>query len=456
MEKLKLPNVTLLGIDCANVKRLQLAMDICQKDIEFGTAKLLTSLPSDDPRLVSILHIDTIQEYSEFCVKELYKYVETDYVLLVQYDGFVLDINSWDGEFLEYDYIGAPWNVAEWAVKDFDFPESLLGTRLVGNGGFSLRSKRFLELSAKFVEENKIKKLHPEDVALCVWSRDLFIKEGIKFAPPDLGVKFSVEDEYGEYVSSFGFHGLYRKNMDHLLKFHPDFPIYTFLPRLRTKKLKVIGEVFENIALEGHVFGSVGRGDGDDLSDLDVWLTFKDEDFASILKDRINLYGQIGDIVHICEPHQNAPINGIFSTVLYKTKVGLLVVDYYLCPKSTAFITNESKKLFGDITELPMGQSSLNPQKVTVTDSYRIDFFICFIFNSIKKLWRKKENALGNLFKEYEYLSMRYGIPVEPIENRDNTFRSLLEIIEKTNKISNEKQKDALAEITKFIRQVQV
>jgi hypothetical protein len=35
MNKKKLEGVTLLGIDCIDLKRLNLAMEICQKDFEF-------------------------------------------------------------------------------------------------------------------------------------------------------------------------------------------------------------------------------------------------------------------------------------------------------------------------------------------------------------------------------------------------------------------------------------
>jgi hypothetical protein len=48
--KSNLPNITLLGIDCVNIERLQAAMDVCQKDIKFGAVKLLTSLPTNDER----------------------------------------------------------------------------------------------------------------------------------------------------------------------------------------------------------------------------------------------------------------------------------------------------------------------------------------------------------------------------------------------------------------------
>lgn len=220
--KRSLPNVTLLGIDCVNVERLQAALDVCQKDIDFGAVKLLTSLPTDDARLVKIPHIASIEAYSRFCAVDLKDHVDTEHVLLVQYDGFILNPNSWTDEFLEYDYIGAPWLVADWSVRDYAFPESLLGTMVVGNGGFSLRSKKFLEVSAKLVLAGEIPKIHPEDVSLCIWHKDLLEREGIKIAPPELAGRFSIEGDDQVYDKQFGFHGMSWTDIDAWVDQHPE------------------------------------------------------------------------------------------------------------------------------------------------------------------------------------------------------------------------------------------
>ena len=146
MKKIKLPNVTLLGADCVNIERLILAMDISEKEIEFGAVKLLTSLPTEDKRKVAIPYIGSIEEFSRFCIEDLNNYVDTDYVLLVQYDGFILNPKSWTYEFLKYDYIGAPRAVGMLELDDF--PRELNnGKWVVGNGGFCLRSKKLLEIS---------------------------------------------------------------------------------------------------------------------------------------------------------------------------------------------------------------------------------------------------------------------------------------------------------------------
>jgi predicted nucleotidyltransferase len=447
MDKIKLPNVTLISVDCINLERTQKALTISQLGIEFGAVKFLTSFPADDPNAINIPHIGSVEDYNTFCINELYKYVDTDYVLMVEYDGFILNADSWTDEFLKYDYIGAP--ISRKASWDESIPW------VVGNSGFCLRSKRFLELSAKLSAEKKIIKHFPEDVAVCVWYKDEFVKEGMTYAPAELAMKFSVQEDYGAYHKPFGFHGFYGKNMDELKDKYPNFPFYNFMPKVRTKRAEKVAWVFKDVAVEGHLQGSMAKGNTDPYSDIDVWLTFKDEDFAEAKEKRLEYYAQIGEILHICESPQNAPIGGIFSSVIYKTKVGLLVVDYSLCPLSTSYKTEDYKYFFGDI-ELPAGKFEYNPEKVQVGEDYRIDFFISTINGSIKKLVRDVPNALEHLFVEYGYLSERYGLETEPLTNSENNYEALKEVIAKTEKISNEKQKITLSEILAVINQIEV
>lgn len=227
------------------------------------------------------------------------------------------------------------------------------------------------------------------------------------------------------------------------------------LAKARLQKVETIVEIFKPTALEGHLFGSLGRGSADELSDIDIWLTFKDENIAQVLERRFEYYSQIGDVVHVCEPPQNSPIHGVQSFVLYKTKVGLIPVDYYLCPQSTSFFTKASKKLFGD-GELPIRElEGFNPQKIIVPETYRIDFFICFLFNAIKKIVRKNENALEQVFAQYGYLKERYGLDVAPLTNSENTFDALAEMIVKASAVANETQQETLAEIGLFMKNIQ-
>lgn len=205
---LNLPNVTLLGIDCVNVERLQKALDISSGKINFAKVKLLTSLETNDPRKVEIPHIDSVEKFSEFCIKDLHKYVDTDFVLLVQYDGFILNPESWEDDFLKHDYIGAPWLVNDWGLGMGFFTKEQLGKYVVGNGGFCIRSKKFLKASSELANKDVFEKYHPEDIVLCSWYRKEMEDAGMVFAPEDLANRFSIEGRDEVYDKQFGFHGL--------------------------------------------------------------------------------------------------------------------------------------------------------------------------------------------------------------------------------------------------------
>jgi len=208
--KLSLSNVTLIGIDCVNIERLKLAADISCKDISFGKVKLLTSIKNDDPRVVQISHINSAKKYSEFIIKELYKYVDTEYALVFQHDGFVLNSSAWSDQFLEYDYIGAPWHH--------------LGDLRVGNGGFSLRSKRLLDWLGNNWKKVRVS-INPEDVFISRFAKPFIEKEGMKIAPEEIALKFSLEGDQRSVVwnGEFGFHGIRYTDISNWLKFHPEY-----------------------------------------------------------------------------------------------------------------------------------------------------------------------------------------------------------------------------------------
>lgn len=190
---IELKNVTLACIDCIDINRAFKAIDICEKEIKFADSILLTSIKLDDKRIVPIKHIGSIQEYSRFMIKDLVRYIDTEYVLCIQWDGFILNPTAWTDEFLKWDYIGSPW----WFRDNMS----------VGNGGGSLRSKKFLEVSSNLPLRN----FHPEDLVLCRTYRHLLEKEGIKYAPEELAAKFGIEgnQKYGhKWTNQFLFHDL--------------------------------------------------------------------------------------------------------------------------------------------------------------------------------------------------------------------------------------------------------
>lgn len=176
-----LPTVTLIGVD-SEKDRLSAAMNICREHIQFGDIQLL-----NEP-------LTSKEQYSQFCMKELYKYVNTTHLLICQYDGFINNWKSWNSDWLQYDYIGAPWYYTDGMA--------------VGNGGFSLRSRRLMEILAT---DERITILHPEDHHICrTYRAYLEFRYGIKFAPREVAERFSFEgyNQPDKYLTDqFGVHG---------------------------------------------------------------------------------------------------------------------------------------------------------------------------------------------------------------------------------------------------------
>lgn len=214
---INLPNVTLAFIDCVYPEKTIRAMRYCLKDCTFVSVKFFTSLKVDTYKVyvklgedyrnspayhtqkidvVKIPHIDCLQKYSRFVLRDLSKHIDTEFVLIAQADGFILNAAAWQKEFLDYDYIGAPW---WWYIDGHN----------VGNGGFSIRSKRLMEHLAAHYQEMKDRDgadmLHPEDHAICrTYRKTLEFTHGFTFAPAEIAGKFSVEN--GRWNGQFGFH----------------------------------------------------------------------------------------------------------------------------------------------------------------------------------------------------------------------------------------------------------
>ncbi len=194
--KISLATVTLCCIDCtARLPWAIRAMDQCMQGVSFGDVILCTdrtSLTSQAiPRGIRAVEIDpirSIEGYSEFMLKKLAPIIQTDHVLIVQWDGYVLNPMAWREEFLAYDYLGAPW-------QHYSEPWS------VGNGGFSLRSSKLL----RALEDPAIIASHPEDSCICQTYRAELEQKGIRFAPREVARYFAVED--GPLLPDvFGFH----------------------------------------------------------------------------------------------------------------------------------------------------------------------------------------------------------------------------------------------------------
>lgn len=197
--QLDLPDITLICVDTRTPEQAIQAMRRSQEHITFGKSVLIGASPSAAQlRLAdaggiewrAIEPLRSIADYSRFILQELVHHVDTSHALIVQWDGFVTHPAMWEPGFLAWDYIGPPWY-----VKD--------RIHAVGNGGFSLRSRRLLAATATLPYDGH----SPEDRVICIDCRaQLESASHIRFAPLDLAQRFGVEQ--GPRVDAFGFHGI--------------------------------------------------------------------------------------------------------------------------------------------------------------------------------------------------------------------------------------------------------
>lgn len=192
----EIPEITLICVDTVNHGRATVALKKSLQQIKPARAIFLTNiaLELEGVEVIQIPDIKSKQAYSEFILRELYKYFDTSHVLVIQHDGYCLFGEAWNPEFLEYDYIGAPW------IYEHD--------RNIGNGGFSLRSWK---LMARIANDTLIQVTHPEDQSIGILYRGhLEQNHHIKFPTEEIADTFSFELKV-PVTKTLGFHGYFHE-----------------------------------------------------------------------------------------------------------------------------------------------------------------------------------------------------------------------------------------------------
>ncbi|MCE7798393.1 hypothetical protein LWE61_17790 [Sphingobium sufflavum] len=195
VQKLNLPDITLCAVTSVLLPETLQALRRCMDVAEFHAVKLFSNAEIDTPSGVSLISVPFLgsrKAYSDFLLRQLAVHVTSSHVLIVQWDGFILDPAAWRDEFLDYDYIGACW------------PQFRDGHD-VGNGGFSLRSARLLDACTRLdIQTDDL-----EDVQICrLHRRGLEVDHGIRFAHRAIAEAFSFEREK-KSGGEFGFHGVF-------------------------------------------------------------------------------------------------------------------------------------------------------------------------------------------------------------------------------------------------------
>jgi hypothetical protein len=207
MEKINLKDITAICIDGRDLSDFQILeyKKIFDHMMEVADFYDVIFVTKKDPEFkgVKFVYADLPLKglYSTYCIKSLNSVIESKYCLVFQIDGFIINPHLWSDDFYSYDYIGAPWTS--------DLPWSTDENR-VGNGGFSLRSKKFLEVSETLRET-----FENEDVYILFHNYNILKGNGIKIAPFNVAMNFAIENQCHEnhtLDNSFGFHGIYHLN----------------------------------------------------------------------------------------------------------------------------------------------------------------------------------------------------------------------------------------------------
>lgn len=227
---LNLNNITLICID--GVGKSQKGLNAIENSIQkikfYKSILLTTENISINNKNIEIINIPKMNwnEYNEFVIAKFSDYFDTDFAILCQDDGYISNPNMWTDEFLNYDYIGAPWplDLKNQLMFNLENGVDLHGHKFikeipklknynannyrVGNGGFSLRSKKLSEFTKRYSNKYPEK---PEDNIISIYEKEEIENNGMKIAPIEIAAKFSVESStefnpYRDKNKTFGFH----------------------------------------------------------------------------------------------------------------------------------------------------------------------------------------------------------------------------------------------------------
>lgn len=203
-----------------SINALKTSIETLKNKINLETIYWYSDIPFPDTVDFNVTWVNInkiknyVNDYNKVTLDIIPNTVKEEYNLIIHPDGFAVNSDAWDDEFFDYDYIGARWCDG-----------------IVGNGGFSLRSRKLYD---KILELNILdniidlnnnspdimlhgihnynslgEKCLPEDNAICKLYRNELESHGIKFCTSELVEKFSIEGMMSSswLGKSLGFHG---------------------------------------------------------------------------------------------------------------------------------------------------------------------------------------------------------------------------------------------------------
>ena len=197
---LELPDVTLVAVETMSHDLMQIALEDCVAKANFGGIIIYSDQPDrfNLPGAVfhTVPHWPSKNEEGAFYYGEAAQAITTSHALMIEWDAGIRDVGMWRDEFLQYDYIGAPWP-QQWAVVDH---------MNVGNGGFMLMSKRLSDVI--YAHRERLRVHYDFHISREHRRRYEQLNPAIRWAPESVAADFAFELGTPEQRSkpSFGYH----------------------------------------------------------------------------------------------------------------------------------------------------------------------------------------------------------------------------------------------------------
>ena len=219
-----LPNQSSDKIGCSADGLVSIG-DKCRGTLRFDSHRLISFEEPTVESSFEYVHepIITPDSFNRNLMTKMTEWFDTSHVLYFQSDGFIQNTGGWTNDFLDYDYIGAPCLKPSSIRHAKDVQRILIsgkmyedypGVMWVGNGGFSLRSKKYCDVVNKLWQIlPESHRLVNEDILANLVYREYMKRNGVKVAPIDVAFRFSTEHlapNFELYTQSFGFHEIGR------------------------------------------------------------------------------------------------------------------------------------------------------------------------------------------------------------------------------------------------------
>lgn len=199
MDKLNLPDVTLVMIETRCHQLARMAIEDSIRQVDFADVLIFTDRAAQIqiPGATYIAVEDWPEKigWAQCFWHTIPPYIRTSHILLIQWDSWVIDPDMWQDHFLAHDYIGAPW----WYADGLN----------VGNSGFNLRSKRLIDFLSVNRDQYPCNTWCEDDLLSRKYRPRIEATTDMRWANQELALRFAFECVRGSPEDHhFGFHAM--------------------------------------------------------------------------------------------------------------------------------------------------------------------------------------------------------------------------------------------------------